>query len=106
MSNLYKNIKINIHPITNKRNYINIVYPEIQKSSEDMYIITSFEDRLDLLAYQYYGDPNLWWVISQANPDKVRRDSFFIKLGEQIRIPNPNDIERFNIDFDEINRAR
>lgn len=106
MANLYKNISIKVNPLNNKRNYVNVVYPEIEKTSEDLYIITSFEDRLDLLAYQYYGDSTLWWIISQANPDKVRRDSFFIKLGVQIRIPNPDDVERFYIDFDEINRAR
>ena len=26
-------------------------------------------DRLDTLAQAYYGDPRLWWVIAQANPD-------------------------------------
>jgi len=106
MANLYKNIKINQNPLTLKRNYINVVYPEIEKSSEDLYIITSFEDRLDLLAFQYYGDSNLWWVINRANPEVTRRDSFFIKLGEQVRIPDPNNIERYIIEFDEINRAR
>jgi len=24
-------------------------------------------DRLDALAYRYYGDPTLWWVIADAN---------------------------------------
>jgi nucleoid-associated protein YgaU len=26
-------------------------------------------DRLDSLAESFYGDPRLWWVIAQANPD-------------------------------------
>lgn len=26
-------------------------------------------DRLDLLAYKYYGDPKKWWLICDANPD-------------------------------------
>ena len=26
-------------------------------------------DRLDSLAQSYYGDPRLWWVIAQANPE-------------------------------------
>jgi copper chaperone CopZ len=26
-------------------------------------------DRLDLLAYKYYGDATRWWLISDANPD-------------------------------------
>jgi len=27
-------------------------------------------DRLDLLAYKYYGDTTKWWQISDANPDR------------------------------------
>ena len=26
-------------------------------------------DRLDLLAYKYYGEPRKWWLICDANPD-------------------------------------
>lgn len=26
-------------------------------------------DRLDLLAYKYYGDPKKWWLICDANPE-------------------------------------
>ena len=26
-------------------------------------------DRLDLLAYKYYGNPKKWWLICDANPD-------------------------------------
>lgn len=30
--------------------------------------VVGIEDRLDLLAYQYYGDARLWWHILDANP--------------------------------------
>ena len=66
-------IKINTIP-QGPSYYVNAVYPEIEPSSEDTYLITSYEDRLDLLAYDYYGDERLWWVISRANPDVTRRD--------------------------------
>lgn len=26
-------------------------------------------DRLDTIAQEFYGDPRLWWVIAEANPD-------------------------------------
>ena len=26
-------------------------------------------DRLDLLAHKYYGDPDKWWLIADANPE-------------------------------------
>lgn len=28
-------------------------------------------DRLDLLAYKYYGNPKKWWLICDANPDSA-----------------------------------
>ena len=59
--------------------------------------IWKYGDRFYKLANDYYGDVRYWWVISKANPDKVKRDSFFINPGLQIRIPqNTQDIiEKF-----------
>ena len=81
-----------LKPILKKRNirgryYKQIKYPEVPLSFNDIYIITKSEDRLDLLAEQFYGDIELWWIITMANLGKVKRDSFFVKGGLQIRIP-------------------
>lgn len=84
-----------------KRYYRHIEYPEIPLNVGDIYVITSSGDRLDNLANSYYGDPELWWIISCANPGVVRRDSFFIKTGLQIRIPTG--IEDIKRKFEEIN---
>ena len=89
-----------------KRYYVNVIYTEIPPTSEDRYIITSYEDRLDLLAFDYYGDETLWWVISRANPDVTRRDSFFIKSGVQIRIPDESIIDFLLLEFEKINARR
>ena len=62
-------------------------YPEIPLSVNDTYVITTLGDRLDLLAQQFYGDVNLYWVIACANPDKVGFSSLFINEGSEIRIP-------------------
>ena len=67
-----------------------------------MYIITTVGDRLDSLAHQFYKDVDLWWIISTSNPDIVRRDSFNLKPGIEIRIPQ--DIETILEDFEEINK--
>tara|TARA_R110000737_G_C14532863_1_gene477542 strand:+ start:390 stop:692 length:303 start_codon:yes stop_codon:yes gene_type:complete len=67
--------------------YKNIKYPEVPLSSSDIYIITRVGDRLDSLANQFYNDVHLWWIISISNLNKIKRDSFFIKPGLQIRIP-------------------
>ena len=79
-------------PLTIKRNsrkryYKYAKYPVVPLSFNDIYIITKSEDRLDLLAHQFYKDVDLWWVITTANPDIIRRDSFNIKGGLEIRIP-------------------
>lgn len=68
--------------------YKNVTYPEIKISSDDIYVITEFGDRLDLLANQFYGDVSLYWVIAIANPDKVNMGSLFLTEGSQIRIPS------------------
>lgn len=62
-------------------------YPEIPLSENDIYVITDFGDRLDLLANQFYHDVTLYWVIAAANPDVINFGSLFIAEGTQLRIP-------------------
>lgn len=68
-----------------KRYYATRRYPEIPRSNNDIYVITTIGDRYDLLANQYYKDPSLWWVISSANPEYI--GSMNPPLGVQLRIP-------------------
>jgi hypothetical protein len=72
-------------------------YPEIPYSENDIYVITTDSDRLDNLAYEYYGDSTLYWIILSANPDKAY-NLLYTVLGTQLRIPFPVDeiIESFN----------
>jgi hypothetical protein len=70
-----------------KRYYKYLKYPEVPEDISDIYIITRIGERLDLLANKYYQNPDLWWIIMKANPNKLRRDSFFMPIGIQIRIP-------------------
>jgi len=67
--------------------YISSYYPSIPLSSNDIYAITEFGDRLDVLANRFYGDTNLYWIIAAANPDLVPADSVSLKGGIQLRIP-------------------
>ena len=71
-----------------KRYYLNTILPEIPLSSDDLYIITQDGDRLDNLSFEFYNDVQFWWVIATANPNKLRKDSYYVPLGEQIRIPS------------------
>ena len=87
--------------VGDKKLYKHIIYPQVPIQEEDIYITTSFGDRLDLLADRFYRDEKLWWVINIANPSKVNRDSFFIKAGTQIRIPS--NLSSFLQNFEKIN---
>jgi hypothetical protein len=42
-------------------------------------------DRVDLLAYRMYGDPQLWWLIANANPEVFFPDD--LVAGAIIRLP-------------------
>lgn len=42
-------------------------------------------ERLDELAYKYYGRPSLWWYLLELNPQIT--DIFNIEPGTVIRIP-------------------
>jgi len=88
-----------------KRYYLNTILPEIPLSREDIYIITQDGDRLDNLSFEFYNDTQFWWVILAANPNKLRKDSYHVALGEQIRIPaNPNQYVNSFINFNNNNR--
>ena len=101
MRNRASNIKI-INKIGKNRYYKPIKYPEIPLSIDDLYVVTTSGDRLDLLAEQFYKNTDYWWIISTANPNIIRRDSFLLKPGLEIRIPqNIQDIFRL---FKELNK--
>ena len=72
----------------NKTYYRNLKYPEIPLSANDLYITTTSGDRLDTLANEFLNDVDLWWIITTANPDIIRRDSFNLKPGIELRIPD------------------
>jgi hypothetical protein len=50
-----------------RRVYRTKIYPNIPKKDNDIYVAIQTGDRLDTLAYQFYGDSTLWWIIATAN---------------------------------------
>jgi hypothetical protein len=68
--------------------------PEIPVTAKDKYHRVSSEKwRLDKLAYYYYGDQHLWWVIAYANGIVDP----FMELDDQtspqfLRIPDPQSV--------------
>lgn len=61
------------------------IYPNIPLKDSDIYIVTQGGDRLDTLAYQYYGDQSLWWIIATAN--NIHDASFGVDDGTILRVP-------------------
>lgn len=85
-----------------KRYYPTTLYSQIDPKSDDIYLITVKGDRMDNLAFEYYGDPSLWWVIAAANT--IPQDSIFIPVGSQIRVPA--NISTYLDNFDRVNQGR
>lgn len=61
------------------------IYPNIPLKDTDIYIVSQEGDRLDTLAYQYYGDQSLWWIIATAN--NIHDASFAVEDGTILRVP-------------------
>lgn len=83
----YSTIPI-LYDADSKKYRKHVIYPDIPLSEDDLYAITVVGDRYDKLAYDYYSDTTLWWVIASSNP---QAGSHLTPLpGVQIRIPaNP-----------------
>jgi len=67
--------------------YTSPIYPPIPLNINDLYVITTIGDRLDLLSQKYYNSTQYYWIISNANPDRINQGSLFLTPGIQIRIP-------------------
>ena len=61
----------------------------IPKSTDDLLfnINATYQYRPDLLAYDLYGTPNLWWVFIQRNLDVLQDPIFDFIPGKQIYLP-------------------
>ena len=59
------------------------IYQQIPKRDNDIYLISQVGDRLDNLSNQFYGTPDHWWYIAQAN----HLISMNIEPNTSLRIP-------------------
>ena len=67
----------------NVSKYNTTYYKRVPKKDSDVYVITTEGDRLDNLAFQFYGDPHLWWFIANVNG----LNSMAVKPGISLRLP-------------------
>lgn len=82
-----------------KRRYSTLYYPRFERKTSDIYIITKLSDRMDLLAYQYYGDPRYWPIIAKAN--NLHNATIKPPVGIRLRIPYPLDNQEIEARFNE-----
>ena len=61
------------------------IYPNIPLTDSDVYVMTETGDRLDTLAFEYYEDASLWWVIAAAN--NIHNAPMRLSEGTILRIP-------------------
>lgn len=98
MNNRYANIKTKKNT-SGKGVASSILYPPIPRNAQDIYIITTVGDRMDMLAKTYYGQINLWWIIAEANA--IGKGTLDIPIGTQLRIPK--DLYNIQRDFENLN---
>jgi len=86
----YDNIPV-LNRYDGKRVYKTVIYPPVPPSDSDLQIVSNEGDFLDTLAYKYYGDPTLYWII--ANINNIGKGRMSVTPGLTLRIPvNINDI--------------
>ena len=83
-----------------QRVYRPTIYPNIPLDDNDVFLWTKEGDRLDNLAFKYYKDPSLWWMISKANSN-IDYGKVALNAGIQIRIPM--NIEKTLKDLEKLN---
>ena len=78
----------------NKINLEQMVARTITAEADDQtYTIErTYAYRPDLLAYDLYGTPRLWWVFAQRNPDQIEDPIYHFKPGVTIQLPKASNI--------------
>jgi hypothetical protein len=72
------------------------IRPVPAEADDFRYTIESqYTHRPDLLAYDLYGTPKLWWVFVQRNMDVIRDPIYDFKPGTVIYLPKKSNLERF-----------
>lgn len=54
-----------------------------------------YRHRPDLLSYDLYGTPKLWWVFVQRNMSTIKDPIYDFETGTKIYIPKRSNLEQF-----------
>ena len=85
----------------NGTRYLNRVqYPKIEINDSDVIVKGLYGQRLENLAFKFYGNTELWWIIARANGQLD--GSTYMVPGKEYRIPQ--NVGAILEDFEELNR--
>ena len=75
--------------------YLDILNPRTLTAADDdqsKTIERTYAYRPDLLAYDLYGSPRLWWVFAQRNPDQIEDPIYDFKPGVTVQLPKKENL--------------
>ncbi len=69
--------------------------PTIPKQADDTLFTVNktYQYRPDLLAFDLYGDPSLWWVFAMRNPNAIQDPVFSMAIGNKIYLPKKETLQ-------------
>ena len=72
------------------------IRPVPAESDDFRYVIENqYKHRPDLLAYDLYGNPKLWWVFVQRNMSVLKDPIYDFEPGTSIYLPKRSNLEKF-----------
>ena len=74
-------------------------YPVIEEQDTDVKIIEKYGDNLTKLAFDYYGDVDLYWIIARRNKFT---NTIYPVIGQELYIPT--DISEAISELNKLNR--
>lgn len=78
-----------------KSTYLDVLKPRtltVEDDDQSYTIERTYAYRPDLLAYDLYGTPRLWWVFTQRNPDQIEDPIYDFKPGVTIKLPKKENV--------------
>jgi len=81
-----------IQDVNGKRRMASTIVPSFPSSTFDVYIRTTSVERLDNLAYRFYQDSTLWWIIAAANG--LGKGSLMVPSNTPLRIPSKSNYQQ------------
>jgi nucleoid-associated protein YgaU len=64
-----------------------------QARSDDTFYVTQAKDRLTILAFRFYADVRLWWVLYDVNASLLMGHPLDLPVGITLRIPSQQAVE-------------